>query len=142
MQLDMSRSPSSPGSNTVLYDDAERGDGDGIAFMQRTDSNHAPSSNNTAELSHGNPTFYGPIPVYENRFGEPVNGRAELQASDIGEQIVEFFDGLDDKTIASLACDHTSNFDGSPDPSCDALAPVEGDEVQPHSLLEDFYKAG
>ncbi|KAG6899359.1 hypothetical protein C0993_011000, partial [Termitomyces sp. T159_Od127] len=67
-----------PGEDTIIYDDAERG------VREQIDDVFS-SKNNGAGYS-GNPTYYGSIPVYENRFGEQVGGGSELSTSGMDEQ--------------------------------------------------------
>lgn len=58
----------------------------------------------------------------------------------------EFFDGLDDDTIPSMAHDKPSPFPSTPSPTPRAVPPSEvadnnTESIKPHSLLEDFYPA-
>lgn len=58
--------PPSPNS-TAIYDEAERGDAPGDAFLEG-----ARSANPHSQF--GNPTYYGPVPVYDNPFFEQMGG--------------------------------------------------------------------
>ncbi|KAG6889807.1 hypothetical protein C0992_003996 [Termitomyces sp. T32_za158] len=193
--------PPSPNS-TMMYDKAECGDAGGDVFI-------------SPQLQHGNPTLYGPIPIYDNPYLGQMGGGgaktandsntldtpskvpwnlcqcipltplsskmpedlnfahccAEMVASpsqpsgassttqpakplgvhDNQALVDDFFESLNDETIAGLAHDRFSSFSSLKDEHSQvASAATKKTSQSPtivdnaklaHSLLEDFYVA-
>ncbi|KAG6877326.1 hypothetical protein C0993_008546 [Termitomyces sp. T159_Od127] len=170
---------------TVIYDNAERGDGGDVLMEECNTANPDPQL--------GEPTFYGPIPVYDNPFVEQMGGGAakcskssdpvpwnfwhHVPLTSLGANTpesrnfahrhaqmvlspsqpstlqdaqnlgVNFFDGLDDKVLASLAYDHSSSFSSLEDEhsqacsasvkQCAKQVSAPDDEVAPAKAAKD-----